>query len=522
MQGLQGARIKVQNEAVDTETAVQTTDSAGEALFSGLPACRYKYRITAADHIEQIGRLWVKPAVTVNEEVFLDYNLVSVEWEVNETTIEDRYEITLNTTFETDVPAAVVVVSPASVTLPKMQAGDVLNGEFTLTNHGLIRADNIVVNLPPNDQHFKYEILGGVPDSMQAKERITIPYRITCLSPLEPEEEGTGGGCRSYQAPATISYGSTCANEQYVKGTCRTYFTRVYDCTASTGSAPVIGSAGGTVSVGGGSGGGGGSISKPAPKPKTITGVECFPEPSLKERFLGWWNSTKETRQNWKQKVGCDVNTVTRQFTDDDIDLSVKVPGGIIQIQRRYYAGSWNWEHLRNKLTFSYDSLGSNIASINKGGVEYEATGSDGNVYVSESFRITRQQGGYRWQDKFGSWQEYDDSGRLVQYGSRSGVIGKLLYESGEDSRLVGIADRNGHQVIWYEYGGSGQISAIQNTADRQVGYTYTDGRLTKITDVLENETSYEYDGQGRITTKVDAGGRPTIVVYIRDRLRPT
>ena len=171
----------------------------------------------------------IKPGVTINEDVFLDYNLVTVEWQVNEITIEDKYEIVLSATYETDVPAAVVVVSPASVTLPKMQAGDVLNGEFTLTNHGLIRADNIVVNLPPSDQHFKYEILGGVPTSMQAKERITIPYRITCLSPLEPEEEGTGGGCRSYQSCVTVSYGSTCVNGQYVERTGRSCFTRVYD-----------------------------------------------------------------------------------------------------------------------------------------------------------------------------------------------------------------------------------------------------------------------------------------------------
>jgi hypothetical protein len=41
-----------------------------------------------------------------------------------------------------------MVLEPAYFTLPDMQTGDVLRGEFTLTNLGLIRADNVIVNFP--------------------------------------------------------------------------------------------------------------------------------------------------------------------------------------------------------------------------------------------------------------------------------------------------------------------------------------------------------------------------------------
>jgi hypothetical protein len=44
---------------------------------------------------------------------------------------------------ETDVPAAVVVTEPASIYLPAMAAGDVYQGEFNLTNYGLIRAEGL-------------------------------------------------------------------------------------------------------------------------------------------------------------------------------------------------------------------------------------------------------------------------------------------------------------------------------------------------------------------------------------------
>ncbi len=147
IRGLGNAGIRMQNEATLADHTA-STDDLGEALFEDLPSGAYKCKITADNHQEYTGRVWVKPGITVAKEVFLEYNLVTVEWEVNEITIEDTYEILLSATFETDVPAAVVVAEPLSVTLPDMEKGDVYLGEFTLTNHGLIRADDLDIPLP--------------------------------------------------------------------------------------------------------------------------------------------------------------------------------------------------------------------------------------------------------------------------------------------------------------------------------------------------------------------------------------
>jgi large repetitive protein len=80
IQGLEGANITLQNELVTTQTYTGTSDAAGEALFQDLPSGRYKARITAANHQEYIGRLWIKPGITTTEDIFLEYNLVTVEW----------------------------------------------------------------------------------------------------------------------------------------------------------------------------------------------------------------------------------------------------------------------------------------------------------------------------------------------------------------------------------------------------------------------------------------------------------
>jgi RHS repeat-associated protein len=516
VQGLSDARIKLQNEVVLTEEYSGYTDDFGEAWFEDIPSGQYKCRITAKNHQDYIGRIWIKPGVSLNEDVFLDYNLVTVEWEVNEITIEDKYEIVLTATYETDVPAAVVAVQPASISLPAMKAGDVFNGEFTLTNYGLIRADNVEVSLPPDDPYFIYELMGGLPDSLSAKEQITVPYRVTCIKSLDQQDDGqaTGGGCHNYRTCAVVDYGYVCANGQWSKAAINHCWTRTFgECTAGGSIILNAGAAsGGTWNVGGGTGSG--TISKPAPKPKTIQGVTCFPKPTLKEWFFEKWEALKETYKNWKQKVGCSVNTVTRQYNDDAIDLAVKVPGGMVSVQRWFYNNQWLWEHTRNNLKFNLSSLGGDIESIDKGGAVYEASAIDSNLYVHDVYKISRRDDTYRWEDKRGNWKEYDSTGRLTSYGSRTGTVGRLLYEEGEDGNLIGVADRNGQQVLWHEYDGEGRLQAVSDRGNRRVAYSYTGDRLTAVKDVLDKDTSYQYDSKGRLGMTLDAEGRPTIITY--------
>ncbi|MGD8294450.1 MAG: hypothetical protein PVF37_22245, partial [Desulfobacterales bacterium] len=515
VQGLSNAKIKLQNEAVLTEEYTGYTDTFGEAWFEGIPSGQYKCRITANNHQDYIGRIWIKPGVSLNKDVFLDYNLVTVEWEVSETTIEDKYEIVLTATYETDVPAAVVAVKPSSISLPAMKAGDVFNGEFALTNYGLIRADDLKVTLPSNDQYFTYELMGGLPESLGAKAQITVPYRVTCIKSLDQGDAGqaTGGGCQNYRKCAVVGYGYVCANGQATKSAINHCWTRAYgECSVGGSNLITSGTGGGTWNVGASTAGG--TISKPAPKPKTIQGVKCFPKPTLKERFFEKWEALKETYKHWKQKVGCSVNTVTREYNDDVVDLAIKVPGGKVYVQRWFYNNQWSWEHIRNNLKFNLNSLGGDIENIEKGGVLYTVSSSDSNLFVQDMYRIRRIDDTYRWEDKRGHWKEYDSSGRLTSYGSRTGVLGQLLYEEGDDTRLMGVADRNGTQILWYEYDEENRLDHVVDLDNRRVSYRYTNGRLTGVKDVLGNDTSYQYDNKGRLGMSIDAAGRPTIITY--------
>jgi hypothetical protein len=138
-----------------------------------------------------------------------------------------------------------------------MGVGDVFYGELTLTNYGLVRADNVKQQLPVNDSFFRYEFLADVPETLEAKQRVTIPYRVVALQSLEAVASGGtagGGGCYSYSNSTRIGYTCACANGDTSTGSTNTSFSSGSSSTCPAGTSGGYGGGGGS---GGGFGGGG-------------------------------------------------------------------------------------------------------------------------------------------------------------------------------------------------------------------------------------------------------------------------
>lgn len=292
--GLAGARIRLEHEDVVTQVYTATTDANGRATLAGVPAGRYTYRASAPNHVAETGRVLVRPATTVEESVFLDYAAVTIEWSVTETTIQDRYDVVLEAVFQADVPAPVVLMQPLSINLPDMQVGEEITGEITITNYGLIRADNVAFTPPGSDAYYRIEFLGEVPNSLAAKERITLPYRVTAIGGLpglpgmnsmSSQSSGaqsnpilralnyvaqSSAACWHYRNGASVRYDYECANGQTRAGSAATAFNKAYG--------GGCGGSGGAIGIGGGGGGGGGwgaggGGARPVPM-----GPQCIPD----------------------------------------------------------------------------------------------------------------------------------------------------------------------------------------------------------------------------------------------------
>jgi hypothetical protein len=182
--GLANARIVLQNEALTADIRSAQSNETGVAEFAAIPPGNYRWRASAAQHSDASGRISVLPGLTATERVFLDYQTVSIEFGVTETTIKDEYHIVVEATYQTQVPAPVVLMEPMSISLPAMQQGEEITGELTLSNYGLVRADNVQYALPSSDDTYKYEFFGTLPTQLAAKSRVSIPYRVTALKAL--------------------------------------------------------------------------------------------------------------------------------------------------------------------------------------------------------------------------------------------------------------------------------------------------------------------------------------------------
>ncbi len=210
IQGLENANVRIQNESDPSIEFVRKADDIGEVLVEGIPSGRYSVWVSAPNYREVHQRIRVQPDFIATEQIFLDYELIKLEWTVNEITLEDRYEITLRATFETDVPAAVVMIEPTNIKLPPMEQGDVFYGELIMTNYGLIRAFDINFVPQQSDEFYQFEYLTSVvPESLEAKEQVVVPYKVTALRSLE-QQDATGGGCGVYTKCASVACKSNC------------------------------------------------------------------------------------------------------------------------------------------------------------------------------------------------------------------------------------------------------------------------------------------------------------------------
>lgn len=233
--GLAGAKVRVENEDLPAISEEGTTDANGELLFEDLPAGSYRVRASAPDHHDATARVRIKPGVTAAEEIFVVNNLIFIEWSVREIELEDRYDFVLTATYETQVPVAVVVLEPASVSVPSLRKGDILYGELTATNYGLVRADDVRLRPPASNEFLRYEFMATLPDQLQATQRVTIPYRITALRDFSPGADGnaSGGGCGG--AAVCVVHNSKCANGAVVAGGSCATFTSGGSCPPGSG-----------------------------------------------------------------------------------------------------------------------------------------------------------------------------------------------------------------------------------------------------------------------------------------------
>ncbi|KAI2491474.1 Coagulation factor 5/8 C-terminal domain [Fragilaria crotonensis] len=190
---LNTSSVTIKN-AVTLETFRRSVDATGSAVFANVSRGVYEVRATAAKHGEYMKMIEVTGADQIIY-AFLPMQVVSYTWSVNPITLEEEYEIVLETTFTTFVPAPVVTIEPNELDLETLVPGeDQIN--FKITNHGFIAAKGVQLNLPPTNGLRFVPLLGRPIGDLPANSTIYYPVKVEYDSVPSGIGTGTGTGIK--------------------------------------------------------------------------------------------------------------------------------------------------------------------------------------------------------------------------------------------------------------------------------------------------------------------------------------
>ena len=183
---LPGAHVIVTDVTTNAVVVDGVTGSDGILSVPSVPEGNYNVAVTADGHADYHGTLALVVGETNEIDTFLSRNdFVKTTWNVVPVDTLDGYEISIDTTFQTNVPAPVITIAPTLLDLGKVQFDS--QGEafvkYTITNHGLIAADNLTFNFPDSPT---YHLTPAITNFGRVAALSSVEVLVTIRKGLNP------------------------------------------------------------------------------------------------------------------------------------------------------------------------------------------------------------------------------------------------------------------------------------------------------------------------------------------------
>jgi subtilisin family serine protease len=176
-----GATVELSDPQDGTIIAQGTTDASGLATFTDVREGQYTLEVTAGGHDLYRAPLTIVPGITNQTDVFLHRQFVSMNWDVVPGDVTDHYQLTLESNFETDVPFPVVTIDQPLI-VPLLIDGAPTQFDVTLTNHGLIAAQDVRFVVPYNADYVLTPLVDSI-GILPAKSSVTVPVIVSKRAP---------------------------------------------------------------------------------------------------------------------------------------------------------------------------------------------------------------------------------------------------------------------------------------------------------------------------------------------------
>ena len=201
------ATVRMQNVDLQVELTPQQTDINGYVTITNLQEGNWSWQVSAPGHSARVGSVNVIASQTVQvapPDTRLSRSLVTINFTVVPVPFTDKYDIQIEQTFETHVPAPVLILDPAYVKFSDVQSNFEANFTVSAKNFGLISLNNVKISgsdvggakLTPLIEYLPYIL------PMQS---VDIPFRVTYSAAAagqqaqqarqsNPCDDGTAGG----------------------------------------------------------------------------------------------------------------------------------------------------------------------------------------------------------------------------------------------------------------------------------------------------------------------------------------
>ncbi len=173
------ATVRIVNAVNGEEVAIGTTGEDG-VFAMDLNEGVYNIYASADNHYKSQATVVVGPEENVTQEIFLPFAAVNISYLVEETTVVDEYEVTLEMAIVPDVPQAVVTTNWTNAS-----CGD-NTYSVRMTNQGKLVALNPYLELPIVNG-VTFEVLNEYPQKIYPGESYEMKVRV--IAPDEMQNE---------------------------------------------------------------------------------------------------------------------------------------------------------------------------------------------------------------------------------------------------------------------------------------------------------------------------------------------
>lgn len=179
---VKGANVSLRHP-VTGELIMQGVSDANGIYETIIPEGYYTLTVSTNKHDLYSTNIIVDPGRTNKKTVNLSYQAVSINWGIEETEIEDQYSIVTTLNYETNVPIPVVIINgPDKIDGDSMGEGESILLNFTVTNKGLIQAEDVEFYVPEASAEWEMELLAyNSPFVLGPQQSVVIPVKLTKL-----------------------------------------------------------------------------------------------------------------------------------------------------------------------------------------------------------------------------------------------------------------------------------------------------------------------------------------------------